>query len=61
MFAIDGATAKPTESQMKRVVLLEEETEAAKAAFEQVMRGEIAELNQRLKEMPQLMVGPWKP
>lgn len=61
MYTIDGATARPTQSQMARVVQLEEETKAAKAAFDKVIRGEVAELNQRLKETPQLMVGPWKP
>ena len=61
MYAIDGATAKPTKPQLDRKVQLQEETNAAKKAFNDLLKKEIASLNQLLKEMPQLMVRPGNP
>ena len=54
MFAIDGATAKPSESQMERTVTLKEETTAAVEAFEKVLNEDVAQLNLLMKSMPQI-------
>ena len=61
MYAIDGATARPTKPQLDRKIQLQEETNVAMKAFDTLLNKEIASLNQLLKEMPQLMVGPGKP
>ena len=54
MFAIDGATAKPTASQKSRTTSLKEETSLAIQSFQTFVEKELQQLNSLLKDMPQI-------
>ena len=54
MFAIDGATAKPTASQKRRTTALKEETSTAIKGFQEFVDKELTQLNLLLKDMPQI-------
>ncbi|RMG23028.1 MAG: hypothetical protein D6730_15290 [Bacteroidetes bacterium] len=57
MFSIDGAEAAPTAPQMARIAELKGELKTAQTAFEHLLKEQVQPLNERLKDLPQLVVG----
>lgn len=60
MRAIDGATARPTASQMLRLGELKQEVAAAQSQYDKLVVDEIAKINALVKDLPQVMVGVGK-
>jgi photosystem II stability/assembly factor-like uncharacterized protein len=52
MYAIDGATARPTTAQLNRVVQLNEETIEVKKQFDEIIAREISTVNKLAGNMP---------
>ena len=61
MYAIDGATAAPTTSQLGRVKELQAETRMREKEVEMLLNTRIAEINEKVGTLPQLSVRPAKP
>lgn len=57
MYAIDGATARPTRQQLARIEELKAETSAAVGHFEIMIKEDIAEINRLVKDLPQVVIG----
>ncbi|MFQ5627308.1 MAG: hypothetical protein ACE5I1_00995 [bacterium] len=57
MRAIDGATARPTASQILRLGELKQEVAAAHDQYEKLLSGEIVKINEMVKDLPQVTVG----
>lgn len=57
MRAIDGAVNAPTEPQIARLAQLHDERDAARDAYEALVEGAIARLNEASADMPQVLVG----
>lgn len=55
-WAIDGADAKPTQSQLARIKTLREEYQTAKGTFQRILDTEIKAINDALRDFPQLAV-----
>ncbi len=60
MRAVDGASARPTTSQLARLDELRQEVVDAKGRFGKIVSGKIAEINEMAKSLPQLSVGGGK-
>jgi photosystem II stability/assembly factor-like uncharacterized protein len=60
-WAVDGAFARPTEPQMKRLVELTAETETARETFRQLLETHVAPINEMAKSVPQVVIGSDKP
>ncbi len=56
MWAIDGATARPTASQMQRIEALREETGQRTEQMNQLLLNEITRINKMAVELPQVTV-----
>jgi hypothetical protein len=52
MRAIDSATARPTASQMLRLGELKQEVADAQNTYEKLLSGEIAKINEMVKDVP---------
>ncbi|MEZ5041074.1 MAG: hypothetical protein R2828_14345 [Saprospiraceae bacterium] len=61
MWAIDGASARPTQSQLGRVESLKQETVEKIGALQQLINTTVASINGKVRDLPQIMVGPSKP
>ena len=57
MFAINGATARPTTPQLGRLTELQEETAQAVDAYNRLVSTRIATINEMVREVPQVVVG----
>ena len=57
MFAIGGASARPTNPQLNRIEALEDETMEAMAAYDRLMNSRVQPLNEMLDALPQLVIG----
>lgn len=55
-YAIDGAAAKPTQPQMARIKQLRGELDDAQATYQKIIKEEVGPINDKLKEMPQIVV-----
>lgn len=56
MGTIDGADARPTVQQMTRVKELEREVSEAKAAYQKILDTDITQINEKVKDLPQIVV-----
>ncbi len=56
MGTIDGADARPTVQQMARVKELEQEVSEARASYRKILDTDIAQINEKVKDMPQIVV-----
>lgn len=56
MGTVDGAEARPTTQQMTRVKELDREVSEAKAAYQKILEIDIAQINEKVKDMPQIVV-----
>ena len=57
MFAINGATAQPTASQLLRIAELQNETAQAIEAYNTLISTRIADINNQVRTVPQIIVG----
>ena len=57
MFAINGATARPTTPQLGRLTELQKETTQAVNAYNRLVTTRIATINEMVREVPQVVVG----
>ena len=55
-WAVDGTSARPTDPQMLRMKELDEETEAIVRRYNSIVENEVAEINQILRNFPQVSV-----
>ena len=55
-WAVDGTSARPTNPQMLRMKELDEETEAVVRRYNSIVENEVAEINQILRNFPQVSV-----
>ena len=55
-WAVDGTSARPTDPQMSRMKELDEETEAVVRRYNSIVENEVAEINQILRNFPQVSV-----
>lgn len=55
-FTIEGATAKPTTQQINRLGELKTETSEAAAIYEKIMNEDVSRINDKLKDLPQIVV-----
>lgn len=55
-YAIDGAAAKPTQPQLARIKQLKSELETAQSTYQRIIQEEVNPINERLKEMPQVVI-----
>lgn len=56
MNTVDGADARPTVQQLGRVKELEQEVSEAKATYRKILDTDIAQINDKVKDMPQIVV-----
>jgi hypothetical protein len=56
MGTVDGAEARPTTQQMTRVKELDREVSEAKATYQKILDTDIAQINEKVKDMPQIVV-----
>lgn len=56
MYAIDGATARPTTQQIGRAESLNAETQETSNQFEKIMSDEIVKLNNKMKGLDQILL-----
>ncbi len=54
---IDGATAKPTQSQLTRIEQLKSETQSAQTTYKAFLDGNIKPINEKVQSMPQIVSG----
>jgi hypothetical protein len=54
---IDGATAKPTQSQLTRIEQLKSETQSAQTTYKAFLEGSIKPINEKVQSMPQIVSG----
>ena len=54
--AIDGTTARPTQPQMLRLGVLDEETKAVVIRYNNIVTNEVAEINDMFRNFPQVSV-----
>ncbi len=54
---IDGATAKPTQSQLTRIEQLISETQSAQTTYKAFLEGTIKPINEKVQSMPQIVSG----
>jgi len=57
MGTVDGAEARPTTQQLTRVKELEQEVSEAKSSYRKIIDTDIAQVNEKVKDMPQIVVG----
>ena len=57
MFAINGATARPTTPQLLRLTQLQDETAQAVDAYNQLLSTRIGPINEQVRAVPQVVVG----
>ena len=55
--AINGATNKPTQPQLKRLEQLKGEVSDAQTVLEQIISGDLQKINAKVKEVPPITVG----
>ena len=53
---VDGTSARPTDPQILRMKELDEETEAIVRRYNSIVENEVAEINQILRDFPQVSV-----
>ena len=56
MYAVDGATARPSTQQTNRSTELNRETQDASNQLEQIVTEYVDKINDKLKNMPQIVV-----
>lgn len=56
MGTIDGADARPTVQQLARAKELEQEVSEARASYRKIIDTDIAQINEKVKDMPQIVV-----
>jgi hypothetical protein len=56
MGTVDGAEAKPTTQQLARVKELEREVSEAQASYKKILDTDIAQINEKVKDLPQIVV-----
>lgn len=61
VFAVDNATARPTESQLDRLEELKKETAMRSNEMATMLNGEIAAINSKVKDLPQVAIKISKP
>ena len=57
MFTVDDPVAKPTTQQTTRIKDLEKEVSDAKTILEKILTDDISRINERVKDLPQIVVG----
>ncbi|MEM7371012.1 MAG: hypothetical protein AAF587_20525 [Bacteroidota bacterium] len=61
MYSINGATAKPVSQQTGRLSELQSEAAARSQELQQLIDGPVSNINQQLKDLPQVTVGKLNP
>lgn len=56
MGTVDGAEARPTVQQLARVKELDREVSEAKAAYQKILDTDISQINEKVKDLPQIVV-----
>jgi len=56
MYAVDGATARPSTQQSNRSTELDREAQDASSQLERIISEEVDKINNKLKDMPQIVV-----
>jgi len=57
MYTVDGPEARPTTQQLSRVTELEKEVSEARALLQKILAEDIARINERVKDLPQVVTG----
>ncbi|MFM8347302.1 MAG: hypothetical protein ACKOAR_04580, partial [Bacteroidota bacterium] len=55
MYTVDGPEARPTTQQLSRVTELEKEVSEARMMLQKILAEDIARINERVKDLPQVM------